>query len=890
MSARTFQTHPLTSALLVASIGLGAIGTAQAATTYFVRTDGGDASQCTGRGDAAYSGSGSAQNCAWKHPYYALPSSGTARIAGGDTLMIGSGEYMIGYGAPGMAGTCTSGDRTSCSLGKVPSGPSASAKTRIIGNSAAPPKLWGAEKTWSVLNLNGSSNVELGFLEVTDKSECVSAHSNAAAACNRTSVPYGNWASIGLSASASSNVWVHDVNIHGMGLQGMNAGGLSNWTFERFKLNANGWAGWDANVGSNSSNSGAIIMRDIEIAWNGCGQNPTTGAAVNCWGQKGGGYGDGLGTITTGGQWLIEDAFVHHNTSDGLDLLYMDGAAGTSVTLRRVYAVANAGNQVKTRGNATIENSVMVGSCAYFAGKYFMQAGDQCRASGNALSISVGSNNTVNIRHNTITGQGDGLIMTTEGDSSSKITIQNNALLGMPDYLAVVAGNTSELAVAHFAYNSGAVVNFAGNLVWNVKNNACPSGSICGQNPNLTNMTMASFDALPKSGSPVIDKVAMLSGMTTDFLMQPRPSGAASDIGAIEAQAGGTTPPPTTPPPTTCTRAAPAISLTGPTASVAAGTLVSYTLSLTNKDNSSCSNTNFNLARTVPTGWTGTLSASSVTLAPGASSNATLNVTSASGSTAGGYGIGTGISSSIGSAHTASASGTYMVKDVESVPAPPAPGLTESVGTDKSSYVGGETVYMSARVLNNGVAVSGATVKFTATKPNGIDKIVMSTTTGSDGFARRSFASGTGSSSMGTYKLDAVVATGGTSVTASSTFSVSKTATSPAPAPAPEPAPTGLSESVATDKSSYLLGQMVYISARVLSNGQPVSGAAVDVRVTRPNGSVNKLSATSGSDGYARVTHTVGFNKKEVGTYTLSAVVTKSGTSVTANAAFAVTK
>ena len=95
---------------------------------------------------------------------------------------------------------------------------------------------------------------------------------------------------------------------------------------------------------------------------------------------------------------------------------------------------------------------------------------------------------------------------------------------------------------------------------------------------------------------------------------------------------------------------------------------------------------------------------------------------------------------------------------------------------------------------------------------------------------------------------------------------------------------------MATDKSSYLLGQMVYISARVLSNGQPVSGAAVDVRVTRPNGSVNKLSATSGSDGYARVTHTVGFNKKEVGTYTLSAVVTKSGTSVTANAAFAVTK
>ena len=210
---------------------------------------------------------------------------------------------------------------------------------------------------------------------------------------------------------------------------------------------------------------------------------------------------------------------------------------------------------------------------------------------------------------------------------------------------------------------------------------------------------------------------------------------------------------------------------------MAAGTAVSYTISLTNKDNSSCSNTSFNLARTVPTGWTGTLSATSVTLAPGASSNATLNVTSASGSTAGGYGIGTGISSSVGSAHTASASATYTVKDVVAVPAP-----------------------------------------------------------------------------------------------------------------TPPPSTGGLTESVATDKSSYLLGQKVYISARVLSNGLPVSGAVVYVRVTRPNGSVNRLSATSGSDGFARVTHAVGTNNKEVGKYTLSAVATASSTSVTANAAFTVTK
>jgi hypothetical protein len=69
-----------------------------------------------------------------------------------------------------------------------------------------------------------------------------------------------------------------------------------------------------------------MILRNVEIAYNGCGEDPTSGAKVNCWAQKAGGYGDGLGTYYTGGQWLIEDSEVHHNTSDGVDLLYLDGA------------------------------------------------------------------------------------------------------------------------------------------------------------------------------------------------------------------------------------------------------------------------------------------------------------------------------------------------------------------------------------------------------------------------------------------------------------------------------------------------------------------------------------------------------------------------------------
>ena len=875
IATRSFRIHPLTSVLLTAALGLGAIGSAQAASTFFVRTDGGDASQCNGRGDAAYSGSGTAQNCAWKHPSYALPSTGTARIAGGDTLLIGSGEYMIGYDAPGA--TCTSGDRTGCWLGQVPSGPSSTAKTRILGNGTTAPKLWGSEGNSIVLNLNNSSNVEVGNLEITDKSACVVRHSTASAACGTG----GTWAGYGIYANGSSNVWLHDVNIHGLAHTGLNAGKLSNWTIERTQINANGWAGWDSNVGSDGSNSGQMILRDIEVAWNGCGQNPSTGAAVNCWGQVSGGYGDGIGLNTTGGQWLVEDAFIHHNTSDGLDFLYLDGAANTSVIFRRVYSVANAGNQIKSLGNTTIENSVLVSSCGYWNG--VLKNGEVCRASGNTLSLTPSANTVITIRHNTITGEGDNLILTREGVPSGRVYVQNNALIGQTDFLAAQSGWPDDKSAAHYAYNDASVVSFSGNLVWNVKADQCPTGSICGQDPKLKNITLANFDATPLAGSPVIDKVPLLSGVNTDFLMQPRPSGSASDIGAYEVQAGGTTPTPTPTP--TCTRAAPTVTITGPTAAVAAGTDVGYTVALTNKDVGSCSNTSFNLARTVPANWTGTLSATSVTLAPGASSNATLSVTSASGAAAGAYGIGTGISSAVGSVHTGSASITYTVKDVESVPTPPSTALTETAGTDKASYIAGQTVNMNARVLYNGVPVSGAAVKFTATKPNGINKIVMSTTTGADGYARKSFVSGTGSSSIGTYKLDAVATSNGKTVTASNTFSVSKTAATPAPAP------TGLTESVSTSQTSYTAGQTVSMSARVLLNGVAVSGAEVDFAATKPNGiDVVKLKATTGSDGYAHQSFVSGTGRSSIGTYALKAVATNSGKTATADSTFKVSR
>jgi len=215
----------------------------------------------------------------------------------------------------------------------------------------------------------------------------------------------------------------------------------------------------------------------------------------------------------------------------------------------------------------------------------------------------------------------------------------------------------------------------------------------------------------------------------------------------------------------TCTRAAPSLTLSGTTAAVAAGSTLNYTVSLSNRDSSACSASSFNLAKSLPSGWTGTLAASSLSLSPGASVSTTLSVTSSATAGAGSYGIGVGSSSSAGSVHTANASSTYSVASSSSGT------LTETVATDKTSYLRGQTVYMSARVLRSGVAVNGATVRFNIRLPNG-SVTVLTATTVADGYARSSYKLGRGKAAVGNYTVRADATSGSSAATSSTGFSV----------------------------------------------------------------------------------------------------------------------
>ncbi|MBS0558365.1 MAG: right-handed parallel beta-helix repeat-containing protein [Proteobacteria bacterium] len=461
--------------------------------TWYVRADGGDATQCNGRVDRAWPGRGKHLACAWSSPMIALPppptygATAVPRMRGGDTLLIGPGQYMIGFGGPG-AGSCTSSSAYACTMAPVPSGPSAQRPTRILGaDCKAPPQLWGTQRAYAVLDLTGSSNVEVGCLEITDHSSCIENHcategacKGEIARCERERYPYGPWAENGLVASDSHDVALHDLAIHGLANDGVRAGRLTDWTVERVRIVGNGFAGWDGDISNgdrkaDTSNHGTLAFRHVEIGYNGCGERYPGLQIFGCWGQEEGGYGDGLGTGRTGGKWVFEDVYAHHNTQDGLDLLYADGSG--SVTMNRVRAEGNAGNQLKVSGTALIENSQVNGNCAYFSdaqhvGAGDMQGSDACRAAGDAIAVGLIDGKTTQIRNNTITGQGGCLITGARGGPTAILKIVDNTLTGQPRW-----DDPTRLACAWYLYESKGTIQASGNRLRNVKQTAAALAS-----------------------------------------------------------------------------------------------------------------------------------------------------------------------------------------------------------------------------------------------------------------------------------------------------------------------------------------------------------------------------------------------------------------------------
>ncbi|RME44588.1 MAG: hypothetical protein D6791_12810, partial [Chloroflexi bacterium] len=409
--------------------------------------------------------------------------------------------------------------------------------TRILGagwdtGSPAPPELWGTERANLILNLTDSSNVEVAWLEITDHAGCVEFHTGGLA-CKRDAYPFGDWASVGLYAEDSANVHLRNLDIHGLADTGVHAGRLTDWTVEDVRIAGNGLAGWDGDIDGGDSNAGTLTFRRWTVEWNGCGETYPGGEPTGCWAQTAGGYGDGVGTGPTGGDWIIEDSRFLHNTSDGLDLLYHE--LGGSITINRVRAEGNAGNQIKVTGQAAITNSVLVGNCAFFEGQPFTYNVDPCRALGNTLEVVFAGGEQVSIVNSTLYGQGDGLVDAGprygyQCNGTETLTGRNNIFLGDTDFF-----DPQDLTfLFYFESCPGLSFDSDYSIFHHVKQSLyVPGPHDLQADPKLAGpLSGNAYGMSLAAGSPAIDAGTTASAPDVDF--DSRLRDAAPDIGAYE--------------------------------------------------------------------------------------------------------------------------------------------------------------------------------------------------------------------------------------------------------------------------------------------------------------------------------------------------------------------
>jgi len=475
------------------------------ATELYVRPDGGTWAQCNGQTNTAYSAEETGKNCAVKHIFELLdPQDSVVRMNGGDTVNImnnsdgSEAEYAMGSYGDYTSGNCYSAWGYSCYMPPIPSGTEQQPTIIRGGNTTScdvKPVLWGTGRATYIFNIDNAEHIQVSCLTITDKSSCVGAsgYPDEALKCDR-SEPYDKpFADTGILMRDSKEILLKDLNIQGLS-KGILGGRLENVTLDNVNLHANYSVGWDGDIaytgGDGSANTGTITFKNSSITFNGCGLVYNPGYSNHeqphaCAKQDIGGYGDGLGTGQTGGDWVFDNVKVLHNNSDGIDLLYH--SLGGKITIKNSHIEGNAGNQLKIAGNSEVTNNIIMGNCGWNSRQAAELGanGENCRALGTALSLSYTHTDTqINIINNTVFSEGDCIVSggnrTGVADGTQTLNVINNVFYALIDWHQ----SSSENACMYYTDDPFPINRIHNNLIHQTKGYADPCQNFQANVPN----------------------------------------------------------------------------------------------------------------------------------------------------------------------------------------------------------------------------------------------------------------------------------------------------------------------------------------------------------------------------------------------------------------------
>jgi hypothetical protein len=449
-----------------------------------------------GTTDAAYDGSGTGEACAFNHPHWAIPNVGQGSTAtnvdSGGTVVIhgpeaGTGEYRMGCQDVGDCreatvnitnAACDSSWSYDCGGNPIADGIDVNNPTTIIGcsttgcNGGTRPILWAAGRTGQVLNTNGTDNILIKDIEITDHAAGLYPIN---ASCNSGSSSLSGLH--GIYANSGSNQVLNNVYIHGMCMYGLKIGGVNGLTLQDVVIDKNGWSGWslDSCAGAGTCGmSGTITIDNTQITYSGCAEDypGTSLLAAGCHAQADGIISDGIESANGAGTWVITDSNISHNTHDGIDLLYINGGAysGGTVSIKRTLTEGNGGNQIKGPNQIIVEDSAVLGNCGYFTGQAFASAtwddvSDSCRAYGSAIAISFRDDDTVpKLINNTIFSNGDtGILTSGTCTAGTDVIVANNIMVGgreHADDTAFIGGGGNDTSSIYYNADGTCAADF----------------------------------------------------------------------------------------------------------------------------------------------------------------------------------------------------------------------------------------------------------------------------------------------------------------------------------------------------------------------------------------------------------------------------------------------